>query len=308
MSKLRIGIDLGGTKVELIVLDAEGGTIHKKRISTPQGNYQNTIASISELIWAAEKEVGQKCSVGIGTPGAISQKTGLLKNSNSVCLNDHPIQQDLEQKLQRNIRLSNDANCFALSEAIDGAAANAQTVFGVIIGTGTGAGIVFNQQIMEGANKIAGEWGHNPMPWPTQEEAPGPKCYCGLNGCIETFLSGPALEADYFRAFNKKRSTYEIVAGAEKSNHDCEVILQRYEERLARALSHVINIIDPNTIVLGGGMSNISRLYENVPEIWGKTIFSDQVLTELKPPKHGDSSGARGAARLWDFSKKKTKR
>ena len=299
MRIFRIGIDLGGTKIELIVLDESDSIIYKKRIPTPQGNYQNTINEICDLVWEAEQETGYKCSVGIATPGAISQKTGLLKNSNSTCLNNQAIQQDLEKKLQRNIRISNDANCFALSEACDGAAAGSTNVFAVIIGTGTGAGVVINQQIIEGANKIAGEWGHNPMPWPQSEENPGPDCYCGLRGCIETFLSGPGLEADYFRSFNNPLNTYEIVARAENNDTNCETILQRYEERLARALSHVINIIDPDTIVLGGGMSNISRLYKNVPEIWGKYVFSDQVLTHLKPPKFGDSSGVRGAARLW---------
>ncbi|MDH3327163.1 MAG: ROK family protein [Gammaproteobacteria bacterium] len=314
MKTFRIGIDLGGTKIELVVLDETDHIIHKQRIVTPHGDYDHTLDSICNLVWEAEHLINQKCSVGIGTPGAISQKTGLLKNSNSTCLNDKPIQQDLEQKLGRKIRLSNDANCFTLSEACDGAAAGSQNVFGVIIGTGTGAGIVINQQIVEGANRIAGEWGHNPMPWPNHSEIPGPTCYCGLSGCIETFLSGPGLEADYLRSFNTALNSHEIVAGAvagdtaaketmieskKTYNPNCEAALQRYEERLARALSHVINILDPDTIVLGGGMSNIKRLYENVPRLWGKYVFSDLVLTKLKPPKHGDSSGVRGAARLW---------
>jgi len=300
MNSFRIGIDLGGTKIELVVLDENERVCHNQRIATPQGNYQSTLTEICELIWAAEDKTDQKCSVGIGTPGAISQKNGLLKNSNSTCLNGQAIQTDLEAKLQREIRISNDANCFTLSEAKDGAAANEQNVFGVIIGTGTGAGLVINQQIVEGANKIAGEWGHNPMPWPDETESPGPACYCGLHGCIETFLSGPGLEAEYFRSFNTKPSTYDIVAGAKKGNPDCETSLQRYERRLAKALAHVINIIDPNTIVLGGGMSNLARLYTNVPKIWEEYVFSDQILTKLKPPRFGDASGVRGAARLWD--------
>lgn len=301
MTRLRIGIDLGGSKIELVILDETDCIHYKKRIPTPQGNYHETLNQIHRLVLGAEQHAGETCTVGIATPGAISQKSGRLKNSNSTCLNGQALIQDLEGKLQRKIRISNDANCFALSEASDGAAENARCVFGVIIGTGTGAGIVFNQQIIEGANKIAGEWGHNPMPWPKSSETPGPQCYCGLNGCIETFLSGPALEADYFRSFNRKLSTFEIVERAENNNANCEIILQRYEERLARALSHVINMLDPDIIVLGGGMSNINRLYENVPKIWGKTVFSDQVLTKLKPPKYGDSSGVRGAARLWDI-------
>lgn len=300
MDNFRIGIDLGGTKIELIVLDGNDKVIHKKRIATPQGNYSKTLDEICKLVSKAELQVGHQCSIGIGSPGATSQKTGCLKNSNSTCLNERPFQQDLEEKLGRKIRLSNDANCFALSEACDGAAANSPSVFGVIIGTGTGAGIVINQQIVEGANKIAGEWGHNPMPWPNDSERPGPNCYCGLTGCIETFLSGPGLEADYFHTFNVARNSYEIVDGAKNHDQDCETLLQRYEDRLARALAHVINIIDPHVIVLGGGMSNIDRLYKNVPELWQKYVFSDQVVTQLKPPVHGDSSGVRGAARLWD--------
>lgn len=298
MMNYRIGIDLGGTKIECIVLD-ENTVVHRKRIATPKGHYEKTLQAICDLVKEAEQFVGQPCTVGIGTPGAISQKTGFLKNSNSVCLNGKPVKQDLEKRLNREIRISNDANCFALSEASDGAAAGANIVFGVIIGTGTGAGIVANQQILEGANKISGEWGHNPMPWPKPSELPGPDCYCGQQGCIETFLSGPGLEADYYHHYNTKLGSQQIVLQATQGDERCEAVLQRYEDRLARALSHVINILDPEVIVLGGGLSNISRLYENIPTLWQQYVFSDQVLTQLKPPMHGDASGVRGAARLW---------
>ena len=300
MKKYRIGIDLGGTKIELAILNPNDEIIYRQRVPTPQGNYQKTLEVIGELVKEAEKSSNQNCSIGIATPGAISQKTGYLKNSNSTCLNNMPIQADLENLLDRPVRLSNDANCFALSEAADGAGAGAQSVFGVIIGTGTCAGIVIRQHIIEGANRIAGEWGHNPLPWPENSELPGPECYCGLHGCIETFLSGPGLEADYFRSSGNKRSTFEIVKGAERNLVDCEAALQRYENRLAKSLAHVINILDPDVIVLGGGMSNINRLYKNVPALWSNYVFSDQVLTTLKPPVFGDSSGVRGAARLWD--------
>lgn len=304
MSTFRIGIDLGGTKIELIVMAPNNQVIYKQRIPTPPGNYQKTLTDIHSLILNAEQQVQQICSIGIGTPGAISKKTGRLKNSNSTCLNDQPFHHDLEailsQKNKRKIRISNDANCFALSESSDGAAQGSNNVFGVIIGTGTGAGIVINQKIVEGANSIGGEWGHNPLPWANENESIKPTCYCGKQGCIETYLSGPGLEADYLRTFHKKLSTYEIIKGAVNNDKTCEATLQRYENRLARALSHVINILDPDIIVLGGGMSNMMRLYENVPKIWGEYIFSDHVLTQLKPPIHGDSSGVRGAARLWD--------
>lgn len=296
---LRLGIDLGGTKIEIIALDASGAELYRHRIATPQGDYRGTLQAIARLVHDAEHEVGARGSVGIGTPGAISRANGRLKNSNSICLNDQPLLQDLQQRLDRDIRISNDANCFALSEATDGAAAGAEVVFGVIAGTGTGAGIVVRGQVLEGPNAIAGEWGHNPLPWPRDDERPGAACYCGRHGCIETFLSGPGLTRDHLHMTGESRGAPEIVRGAEQGDTRCEATLQRYEERMARALAHIINILDPHIIVLGGGMGNIARLYVNVPRLWGRYVFSDRVDTRLVAPMFGDSSGVRGAAWLW---------
>jgi len=300
---IRTGIDLGGTKIEIVALDSGDNPIYQKRIATPQGDYQATLTAIKDLVFYMEADLQQKTSIGIGTPGAISQTTGRLKNSNSTCLNKQNIQQDLESLLKRPIRLSNDANCFTLSESCDGAAAHYNNVFGVIIGTGTGAGIVIEQKIINGANQIAGEWGHNPLPWPKNSELSQTTCYCGKNGCIETFLSGPGLQADYFRATEQNLNSKEIVIAANQGDQESEHCLQRYEERMARALAHVINILDPEIIVLGGGMSNIERLYINVPQRWSDYVFSDQVLTKLVPAKFGDASGVRGAARLWPINR-----
>lgn len=297
---MRIGIDLGGTKIEVIALDDSGHQLYCQRVTTPQGEYKKILQAIKKLIDDVEKKLGQQGSIGIATPGALSPATGLLRNSNSVCMNGMPVKKDLEKILQREIRIANDANCFALSEATDGAAAGAAVVFGVIVGTGTGAGVVVNGHVLTGPNAIAGEWGHNPLPWPEDEERPGSKCYCGKFGCIETFLSGPALSADYFKQASEKTSAKEIVEKAEQGDELAEHCLQRYEDRMARGLSHIINVIDPNIIVLGGGMSNIQRLYKNVPEIWGKYVFSDKVFTKLIAPEYGDSSGVRGAAWLWN--------
>jgi fructokinase len=297
---MKLGIDLGGTKIEIIALDDEGGELLRRRVPTPQGDYSGTLRAIADLVHQVEAALGQAGTVGIGTPGAISRATGLLKNSNSVHLNGQPIVQDLESLLQRKLRISNDANCFALSEATDGAAAGAAVVFGVIIGTGTGAGIVVNGHVLTGANGIAGEWGHNPLPWPEGAELPGPACYCGQHGCIETFLSGPGMSADHQRVSGKRLDAATIVARAAGGDAECELTLQRYENRLARSLAHVINILDPDVIVLGGGMSNIQRLYENVHGIWGRYVFSDRVDTRLVRNRFGDSSGVRGAAWLWE--------
>ena len=299
---IRCGIDLGGTKIEIIALNENDEQIYQKRIPTPQGNYQKTLNDIKDLVVALEVTLNQSVSVGIGTPGAISQKTGYLKNSNSTCLNGRAILQDLEKLLSRQIRISNDANCFTLSEACDGAAKNASNVFGVIIGTGTGAGIVINQQILTGANHISGEWGHNPLPWPSPSEMMETQCYCGKQGCIETFLSGPGLEADYTRHTQKKKNSKDIVIAAEKGDKECDISMQRYEDRMARALAHVINILDPEIIVLGGGMSNVERLYKNLSQRCLAYVFSDQLLTKIIPAKFGDASGVRGAARLWPIS------
>jgi fructokinase len=270
----RIGIDLGGTKIELIWLDESGRELLRERVATPRGDYTATIAAIVSLVTAAEKKIGGKASIGIGIPGTPSRATGLIKNANSTCLNGQDLKGDLEKALDREIRLENDANCFALSEAVDGAGKGAAVVFGVILGTGVGGGIVVNGRLLTGANAIAGEWGHNPLPLPRASDLPLPQCYCGRRGCIETYLSGPALERDQ---------------GA----------MDRYEERLARALAGVINVLDPDVIVLGGGISNIQRLYANVSALWQPYVFSDQVATRLAPPVHGDSSGVRGAAWLW---------
>ncbi len=300
---IRIGVDLGGTKVEVIAIDRDGKELMRERLSTPENDYQQTLQVITALITNAEATLGVSASsttVGIATPGALSAVTGRLKNSNSVCLNNQPIQQDLETLLKKSVRISNDANCFALSEASDGNAMGASVVFGVIVGTGTGAGIIVNGKLLSGVNAIAGEWGHNPLPWPNETELPGPACYCGKHGCIETFLSGPGLRHDLKTVSGCDDDAKSIVNKSEQGDAACEAALQRYEDRMARALAHVINILDPDVIVLGGGMSNIKRLYRNVPGIWGQYVFSDRVDTKLLPARHGDSSGVRGAAWLWD--------
>ena len=324
---LRFGIDLGGTKIELIAFDGNGHEILRRRVPTPQDDYLATVAAVAALVHQAESELGQRGSIGIGTPGAISPASGLMKNCNSTCLNGQPLQEDLERALNREVRLANDANCFALSEAVDGAAAGAATVFGVILGTGVGGGVVVRGHVLHGANAIAGEWGHSPLPyfqfaraqadrastgqhpatgedilhpWPSPRELDAaPACYCGKRGCIETWLSGPGLAHDLYRHSGRRLPAAAIAGGAEAGDGDCEAAMQRYEDRLARGLAHVINLLDPDVIVLGGGLSNIARLYENVPRRWGRYVFSDQVATRLLPPVHGDSSGVRGAAWLW---------
>lgn len=297
---MRLGVDLGGTKIEVIALADNGGELLRRRVPTPQDDYQGTLEALVDLVRLAEQELGETGPVGIGTPGAISPANGLLKNSNSVVLNGKSFKEDLEAALGRDVRISNDANCFALSEATDGAARGAGVVFGVIVGTGAGAGIVVNGRLLTGPNAIAGEWGHNPLPWPRHEECPGPPCYCGKRGCLETFLSGPGLADDCKRVSGKGLSTEAIVGAAEQGDMQAEAIMQRYEDRLARGLAHVINILDPDVIVLGGGLSNIRRLYTAVPVRWGRYVFSDRVDTRLVAPAHGDSSGVRGAAWLWD--------
>ncbi|HAF45922.1 MAG TPA: fructokinase [Gallionellaceae bacterium] len=295
---MRLGIDLGGTKIEIIALDDSGKELLRRRVPTPKGNYGEILQTIAQLVRDAEVDLGQQGSLGIGTPGALSRASGRLKNSNSIALNGQPILQDLESLLQRKVQISNDANCFALSEATDGAAAGASVVFGVILGTGVGAGIVVNGHILTGPNGIAGEWGHNPLPWPQAEELPGPACYCGKYGCIETFLSGPGMAKLHQIEAAIALSAEEIVARSEQGDAVCERSLQLYEHRLARSLAHVINILDPDVIVLGGGMSNIERLYANVPALWGQWVFSDRVDTKLVQHRYGDSSGVRGAAWL----------
>jgi len=296
---MKIGIDLGGTKTEIAAFDATGVEVLRQREPTPVDDYAATLALIARLIKHAEAVLGTTATIGIGTPGALSRSTGLMRNSNSTCLNQQPLQIDLERTLGREVRLANDANCFALSEAVDGAAAGAASVFGVIIGTGVGGGIVINRKVIDGPNAVTGEWGHNALPWPEDEERPGDACYCGKRGCIETFLSGPGLARDYARYAGTSLSAAEIAA---RCLHDvqAEHALLRYENRLARALASIINVLDPAVIVLGGGLSNIERLYKNVPALWGKWVFSDTVYTHLVRNAHGDSSGVRGAAWLWN--------
>lgn len=296
---MRIGIDLGGTKIEAVALDRTGQEVARLRIPTPKDDYRATILAITNLVKQLEDEAGETGSIGIGTPGAISPATGLIKNSNSVCLNGQPLDRDLEHALGRPVRLENDANCFALSEATDGAAAGASVVFGVILGTGVGGAIVIDGTLVSGCNRIAGEWGHNPLPWPDEQEQRGPACYCGQHGCNETFLSGPGLEREYVATTGDKLSASEIVQQAQEGDKPAELVLTRYENRLARSLASIINVLDPDVIVLGGGVSQIDRLYTNVPQIWTPYIFSDVVATRLVKAQHGDSSGVRGAAWLW---------
>lgn len=296
---MRIGVDLGGTKIEAVAMDDRGAVVMRHRVPTPAGDYQATLDTVVGLVAYLEGMLNMHAQVGIAAPGAVSAATGLIKNSNSVCLNDQPLREDLEALLGRPLRLANDADCFALSEAVDGAAAGAEVVFGVIIGTGTGGGIVVDGKLLRGPNAIAGEWGHNPLPWPRAEELPGPACYCGKHGCIETFLSGPGLSAEYRRRSGTARSVEQMVHLACEGDPDAEQTLACYEDRMARALASVINILDPQVIVLGGGLSNIDRLYANVPAVWARYVFSDRVDTRLVRARYGDSSGVRGAAWLW---------
>lgn len=297
---MRIGIDLGGTKTEILCLGEGGDELLRKRIPTRQGDYRQTILSIRDLIEAAETEIGLIGRVGVGIPGTVSAKTGLVKNANSVWLIGHPFQRDLSDALKRDVRMTNDANCFALSEAVDGAAQDARHVFGVIIGTGTGGGLVVDKQVIGGLNGVAGEWGHNPLPWRLPDETPGPDCYCGQQGCIETFLSGPAL-ARTFKNVSGTSVAAKDIAGLPDDITD--PVFELYENRLARALASVINIFDPDVIVLGGGLSNIDRWYQTVPKLWQHWVFGGECDTVLKKAQHGDSSGVRGAAWLWPQAK-----
>ncbi|RMH05720.1 MAG: ROK family protein [Nitrospirae bacterium] len=296
---MRIGIDLGGTKIEGVVLDAQGRECARLRVATPREDYWATVEAVVRLVADLEHDTGVMASVGVGIPGTISPATGLVKNANSVWLIGHPLAQDLEARLNRPVRLANDADCFTISEATDGSGAGAQLVFGVILGTGVGGGICWKGAPLGGPNAITGEWGHNPLPWPEEGERPGPSCYCGLSGCIETFLSGPGLSRDHEAATGQTLSPPELQALAHTGHNQAEATLKRYEHRLARSLAMVINLLDPDVIVLGGGLSNLDRLYRHVPELWAQWIFSDRVDTKLVPPKHGDSSGVRGAAWLW---------
>jgi fructokinase len=297
---MRIGIDLGGTKIEGIALGDDGKELLRRRIVTPRESYQQTLEAIVRLVCELERDSGGQGTVGIGIPGTISPATGLVKNSNSTWMNGRPLAEDLPRLLGRAVRFANDANCFALSEATDGAGAGAAVVFGVILGTGTGGGIVSHGRVIEGPNAIAGEWGHNPLPAPRDGEWPGLRCYCGRTGCIELFLSGPGFARDYLADGGDTATPVEIAARAAAGDARAEACLARYEDRLARGLAGVINILDPDVIVLGGGMSNLERLLGNVPAVWSRYIFSDAVATRLVRAMHGDSSGVRGAAWLWE--------
>ncbi|PJB70816.1 MAG: fructokinase [Alphaproteobacteria bacterium CG_4_9_14_3_um_filter_47_13] len=341
---MRIGIDLGGTKTEIICLHKENGKeLYRQRVPTQGGDYQATVRNIKMLVERAEETLGQEGSVGIGIPGTVSEVTGLVKNANSTMLNGQPLDKDLEEALERPVRIQNDANCFTVSEATDGAASGKHTVFGVIIGTGCGGGLVIDGKPLRGLNGIGGEWGHNPLPYPKSylpakgkipaffgkhdsqgtgrvlygegesgqnlayytdhenlAEWPGPFCYCGRHGCLETWISGPGFKNDYRRVTGTELSTHDIIAAAHKGEKDATEALARYMDRLARGLAGVINIFDPDVIVLGGGMSNVTQLYKEIPKIWKKYIISDTVETALLPPRFGDSSGVRGAAWLWN--------
>jgi len=295
---MRIGIDFGGSKIEVALLSPDGSELLRHRTRTPH-DYRPALGAVVALVRQALRKAGEACSVGVGIPGAISPATGLVKNANSTWLNGKPLAQDLAAMLGQEVRVANDANCFALSEARDGAGAGAGSVFGVILGTGVGGGLIVGGAVHTGVNAIGGEWGHNPLPWPAPGESPGPACWCGRKGCIETFLSGPGLARDHEATTSEYLEPEILVARARDADRGCEASLARYEERLARALAHVINILDPEIVILGGGMSNVDRLYRNVPAMWGRWVFSDRVDTRLVPPRHGDSSGVRGAARLW---------
>jgi len=297
---MRIGIDVGGTKIEAIAIADDGSERLRRRIPAPRGDYASTLAAVTGLVRGIEAELGVEATVGIGIPGAISHATGRVKNANSTWLNGTPLPDDLARMLDRPIRLANDANCFALSEAIDGAGAGAGIVFGVIVGTGTGGGVVVDGHVLTGVNGVAGEWGHNPLPAPRGDESPGPPCYCGRRGCIETFLSGPALASDYAASGGPGGTAQEIAARAAGGEALAIAALDRYEDRMARALAGVINLLDPHVVVLGGGLSNIDRLYDRVPQLWAPYVFSDTVTTRLLRAVHGDSSGVRGAAWLWE--------
>jgi fructokinase len=315
---LRLGIDLGGTKIEGVALD--GSREHARiRRDTPRDDYRGTLDAIASMVETLEQDAGSRGTVGVGIPGTISAD-GLVKNANSVWLLGRPLETDLRERLGRDVRIANDANCFAASESADGAAAGAGVVFAVIVGTGTGAGIAVNGRVLTGPNGIAGEWGHNPLPWATDDERPGPACYCGQQGCIETFLSGPGLSADYERCAGERREPREIASRAAAGDAAADAALRRYESRMARALAAIVNVLDPDVIVLGGGMSNVGRLYANVPRLWGEFVFAcgarrggsgqsgsrpipaEPVRTRLVPARHGAASGVRGAAWLWGES------
>jgi fructokinase len=299
---MRIGIDLGGTKIEGIALDGSV-EVARVRVDTPRDDYAATVHAIASVVADLERAAGPPATVGVGIPGTLSPESGLVKNANSTWLLGQPLKTDLERVLERDVRVANDANCFVASESADGAAAGADVVFGVIVGTGTGAGISIGGRVLTGPNGIAGEWGHNPLPWPNADDLPGPPCYCGKHGCIETFLSGPGLAREYERRSGQRSAALEIAARPASGDRHAEATMASYERRMAKALASVINLLDPDLIVLGGGLSNVARIYENVPRLWGAHVFSSGVAdtprTRLVRAHHGDSSGVRGAAWLW---------
>jgi len=296
---VRIGVDLGGTKIEAIAIDDDGCVLWRRRIATPAGDYAGILEAVGDLVESAESRLLRRSRVGVGMPGSISPTTGLVRNSNSTVLNGMSFERDLARRLDRPIRLANDANCLALSEAVDGAGATGNVVFGVILGTGVGGGLVIDKSIMVGHNRIAGEWGHNPLPWPTDQERPGPQCYCGKRGCIETFLSGAGLARDYAAPTGRSLNAHEVSRSADRGDPAAQRCLALYQDRLARSLALVLNIVDPDVIVLGGGLSNMETLYVGLlPEI-AKHAFADTINTRIARAAHGDSSGVRGAAWLW---------
>jgi len=295
---MRIGVDLGGTKIEVLALHDDGREVLRRRVATPR-EYEACLDTVARQVLEVERELGVSGTVGVGLPGAVSPATGLIKNANSTFLNGRPVPRDLGARLGREVRVRNDANCFALSEAVDGAGAGADVVLGVILGTGCGGGLAIRGHSITGTNAIAGEWGHNPLPWPGPDELDPPRCWCGHLGCLEVYLSGPAMANDHRRVTGAQLTPPEIVEAAGRGDAQAEDTLERYEGRLARALATAINLLDPDVIVLGGGLSQLGRLYESVPRLWVRWVFSDRVDTRLRPPVHGDSSGVRGAAWLW---------
>ncbi len=297
--KVRIGVDLGGTKIEVLAMDTNGVELLRRRVPTPRDDYESTVRAIKDLVEGAESELSLRGTVGVGIPGALSTVTGLVKNANSTWINGKPLDRDLAAALGRRVRLQNDANCLAVSEAVDGAGAGAHAVFAAILGTGVGAGIAIDGRPLSGRHSISGEWGHNPLPWPGDDERPGPACFCGRHGCVETFLSGPGLARDHQAHTGEERGGPAIAAQAASGDVSAIATMARYLDRLARALATVINVVDPDVVVFGGGLSQIELIYSQLPKSLNAYVFSDQCTTPVRPARHGDSSGVRGAAWLW---------
>jgi fructokinase len=298
-SEMRIGIDLGGTKIEALAIDKDGRELVRHRVDTPQGDYDATIASMAALVRRIERDTGRTGTVGAGIPGCVSHVSGVVKNANSTWLNGKALDRDLCAALEREVRVANDANCLAISEATDGAASGKRVVFGVILGTGCGGGIAINGHVHDGPNSNAGEWGHNPLPWMLPEELPGPACYCGKRGCLETWISGTGVAQDHRRVTGRELTTREIVVASEAGDPDAVATVERFEDRLARGLAHVINLLDPDVLVFGGGLSKVQNLYQDLPKILPRYVFGGEMATPIVPAKFGDSSGVRGAAWLW---------